>query len=100
MLSSTPRACQGRWSTTRARAWLHRRGEHHDPDLGHVLHGVAKTFAAEAGVLDAAVGHVVDPIGRDVVDHHPADLELPERRPRTGQVVGEDAGLESEAAVV
>ena len=63
---------------------LGRLGEHHDPDLGHVLHRLAQALAAEAGVLDAAVGHVVDPVGRDVVDDDAADLELartPARRP-------------------
>src|SRR3954470_8057771 len=43
---------------TRRNAPLHRVGEHHDPDLGHVLHRVAKTLPAQAGILHAAVGHV------------------------------------------
>ena len=43
---------------------LLRLGEDHDPELGHVLDRPAQALAAEAGVLDAAVGHVVDPVGR------------------------------------
>ena len=31
--------------------------------------------SAQPGILDAAVGHVVDPVRRDVVDDDPADLE-------------------------
>ena len=54
----------------------------------------------EPGVLDAAVRHVVDPVGRDVVDDDTADLELVEGLPGVREVVGEDAGLESERAVV
>ena len=72
----------------------------HDPDLGHVLDRVAQALAAEAGILDAAVGHVVDPVGRDVVDDDAAHLELGERSPGAGQVVGEDAGLQAEHRVV
>jgi hypothetical protein len=33
-------------------------------------------LAAEAGVLHAAVGHVVDAVARHVADHDAADLEL------------------------
>src|SRR4029078_2880928 len=72
----------------------------HDPDLGHVVHRVPQSLAPEPGILDPAVRHVVDPVGRDVVDHHTADLELRERTPGPGQVVGEDAGLETEHRIV
>ena len=36
--------------------------DHHVPDFGHILHRKADAFAAEARILDAAVGHVVDTI--------------------------------------
>ena len=43
---------------------------------------------------------MVDAVCGDVVDDDPADLQPFERRPRVGQIVGEDARLESVAAVV
>src|SRR3990172_9909531 len=79
---------------------LSRLGQDHDPDLGHVLDRPAEALPAEAGILDPAVGHVVDPVGRDVVDDDAPDLELAEAPPGIGEVVREDAGLEAEEAVV
>jgi len=43
---------------------------------------------------------VVDAVGGDVVDDDAPDLELAEAPPGIGEVVGEDAGLEAEGAVV
>src|SRR5207249_8062085 len=74
--------------------------EDHDPQLGHVLDGPAQPLAALAGVLHTAVGHVIDAVGRDVVDDDPADLELVERLPGVREVVREHAGLQPEEAVV
>jgi len=39
-----------------------RRTHHHQPDLRHVLDGKANALAAEAALLNAAVGHVVHPV--------------------------------------
>src|SRR5688500_13149667 len=75
-------------------------GEHHDPDLGHVVDGPAKALAPEAAVLDAAVRHVVDPVGRHVVHDHAPDFQLLEGPPGMCQVVGEDTGLQTEERVV
>ena len=82
-----PQAADGSPLASRASGRSARLGQHHDPDLGHVLDRPAQALAAQAGVLDAAVGHVVDPVGRDVVDDDAADLELAERPParRTGR---------------
>src|SRR5687768_13211581 len=38
-----------------------------EPRFGHLLDGVLRTLATEPGVLDAAVRHVVDTPGGDVV---------------------------------
>ena len=67
--------------------------DHHEAWFGHVLNGVAQTLSAEAGILDAAIGHVVDAIGGDVVDHDASCLDLLEGDQRSFQVIGEDAGL-------
>ncbi len=34
--------------------------------FGHLFDCIADAFAAEAGIFDAAVGHGVDPISREV----------------------------------
>ena len=44
--------------------------------IGHLLHGVARSFAAQTAFFDAAVGHVIGTIGGHVVDHHTAELKL------------------------
>src|SRR4051812_8910123 len=74
--------------------------DHKVPDLGHVLHGEAYAFAAEARILDAAIRHVVDPIARHVVDHDAADLEPVPGIEHLEEIAGEDAGLEAELAVI
>src|ERR1041385_8388141 len=75
-------------------------GQHHDPDLRHVLDGPAGALTPQPGVLDAAVRHVVDPVRRDVIDDHAADLEPVERSPGMVQIVREDPRLEAEHRVV
>src|SRR5580765_7018950 len=95
--NSGPDRTPAGWNSGRL---LLRLGEDHDPDLGHVLDRPPKPLAAQPGILDTAVRHVIDPIGRDVVDDYAADLELGEGAPRVGQVVGEDPGLEPEHRVV
>src|SRR3546814_5702241 len=70
------------------------------PLLGHFLDRVAHAFAAEARVLDAAVGHVVDAEAGDVADDHAADLEPVPGPHRVRQPAGEHARLQSEVAVV
>lgn len=41
----------------------------------HVFHGKTHALAAQAAVLDAAIGHVVDAVAGHVADHHAADLQ-------------------------
>src|SRR5688572_262422 len=48
--------------------------DHQQADLGHVLDRELDALATEAGILDAAVGHVVDAPARHVVDDDAADL--------------------------
>src|SRR3954467_14193417 len=70
------------------------------PDLGHILHCEAYALAAEARILDAAIGHVVDAIARHVVDDDATDLEPVPRVEHLEEIAGEDAGLKAELAVV
>ena len=44
--------------------------------LGHLFDCIAKAFAAEAGIFDSAVGHVIDAEGRNVSSDHASDFEL------------------------
>src|SRR3990172_7065698 len=97
----------GRWSYPQARrrdepsrAALGRPGEDEDADLGHVLDGEAEALATEPRFLHPAVRHVIDPVGRDVVDDDPADLELVERMPGVAEIVGEHTRLEAERRIV
>src|SRR5579862_8599086 len=73
---------------------------HHEPQLRHVLDRIADALAAEARVLHAAVGHVVDAERRHVVDHDAADLQLVPRALGMRERIGEHAGLQPEVAVV
>src|SRR4051812_28792552 len=68
--------------------------QHEQARLGHVLDRPAEPLASQAGVLDAAERHVVDPVGRSVVDDHSADVQALECAPGVVEVVGEEAGLE------
>lgn len=42
--------------------------------FGHFLDGRGDAFASEAAGFDAAVGHVFDAPGGDLIDEHGADL--------------------------
>jgi hypothetical protein len=44
--------------------------------FGHLFDGVAQAFATEAGVFDAAVGHVIDAERRNISRDHAADFEF------------------------
>ena len=69
--------------------------------LGQLAHRVGRAFAGVAGVLDAAVRHLVGAEGRRLVDGHAAELELAARRAaRAADVGGEDPRLEAEAGRV
>lgn len=69
-------------------------------DFGHVFDGVADAFAAEAAVLDAAVGEIIDPPRGDFIDQDPADFELVPGAERMLDARGEHAGVDAVAAVV
>src|SRR5690606_28978807 len=68
--------------------------------LGHVLDRGANAFAAQPGLLHAAVGHVVDADAGYVADDHAADLQPVPGAHRVRQVAGEHASLQPEVAVV
>src|SRR5687767_14854556 len=68
--------------------------------LGHVLDGVADPFPAETGGFHAAVGHVIDAVGGDVVHDHAARLDVLEGVQGAFQVVGKDTSLETVNRVV
>lgn len=59
---------------------LLRVGDQHDPRLGHVLDRPPQPFALEPRVLHPAVGHVVHPVGRDVLDDRVAPTSSRRRR--------------------
>src|SRR5215218_4297168 len=75
-------------------------GEDEDAFLGEVLHRGVQALAAGAGVLDAAVGHLVGAEARHVADDHATDLELSRGAEGGLQVAGEDPRLQPEPAVV
>ena len=60
-------------------AHAHRRrpsvADDHQARLGHLVHGVARPLAGVARVLDAAVGHLVGPVGGRLVDRDAAEVE-------------------------
>ena len=49
--------------------------QHDEAGLGHLPHGVGGPFAGVAAVADAAVGLLVGPPGRHLVDEHAAEVE-------------------------
>src|SRR5690606_37276325 len=68
--------------------------------LVHVLDRVLHALASEAGLLHAAVGHVVDAETGHVADHHAADLEPVPGAHGMRQAAGEYAALQPERAGV
>ena len=68
--------------------------------LGQLEDRVGRALAGVAGVLDAAVGHLVGAEGRHLVDQDAAELERRRRLEAAADVAGEDAGLEAELGVV
>src|SRR5690606_22300933 len=68
--------------------------------LGHVLDGPANAFATETGILDAAVGHIVDTPTGYVADHDAADLQYVPGFLCLVQVAGKDAGLQAEHGII
>src|SRR4249919_3928281 len=74
--------------------------DHQQALLGHVLDRIAHAFAAEARMLHAAIGHVVDAEARHVADDDAADFQAIPGPHRMRQVAGEHAGLQAEVAVV
>src|SRR5437899_10693402 len=61
--------------------------------LGQLTDGVVRALAGVAGVLDAAVGHLVAAEGRRLVDHHASELELAAGPQRRLERAREDPGL-------
>src|SRR6476620_3100125 len=51
--------------------------QHDEEGLGHRVHRVVRALAGVAAVAYAAVGHLVGAPGRDLVDEHAAEVELP-----------------------
>src|SRR5207342_2526385 len=74
--------------------------DHQQALLGHVLDRITHAFAAEARMLHAAIGHVVDAEARHVADDYAADFQAIPGPHRMRQVAGEHAGLQAEVAVV
>src|ERR1700760_1179000 len=99
--STLPPPCPAGFSTLANRGGLQRDvGEHQEPALGHLLHGVAKPLPPVPRLLRPSIGHLVRPEGGDVVDDDPADLQLPVRQQDPADIAGEDAGLQAVPGVV
>ena len=65
-----------------------------EPLLRHLAHGPRRAFARVAGVLDAAVGHLVGAERRRLVHGDAAELERAARRGARFTDEREDPGLE------
>ena len=70
------------------------------PQLGHLLDGVADALAALSRFLDPAVGRVVHPEAGYVVDHQPTHLDPLKRVEDPSDVVGEESSLDAVGRVV
>src|SRR5664279_4314595 len=73
--------------------------EQHHALLGHVADRVARALAADAGILDAAIGELVGAPGRAAVDDDAAGAQAAQRPDRQRRRGREDAGLQPEPAV-
>src|SRR5205814_5886787 len=67
--------------------------DHHHALLGHLAHGVVGALPCVAGLLRAAVRHLVDAKRRRLVDGHAPELEALARADRRREIAREDAGL-------
>src|SRR5215469_4436861 len=63
-------------------------------ELRHFLNGVARTFTARTGEFDAAIRHLVYPIGRYLVDMKATDVNFPRGAEGFIDVARVHAGLE------
>src|SRR5207342_3714915 len=68
--------------------------------LGQLLDGEGGALASVAGVLDAAVGHLVGAEGGDLVDQDAAELERGRGLEAAADVTREDPRLKAELGVV
>ena len=62
--------------------------------------GVANPFSAKPAVFDPAVRHVVEAQGWDILDDDPSHIQCLKGLMGAGHQRGEEAGLESEGAVI
>src|SRR5687767_9431193 len=74
--------------------------EHDGLGLGHLGHGGAWSFLADAAAFEAAVGHEVGAPERGPVDVDAARVDLPHGLDRAGHIAGEDAGGQAVAGAV
>src|SRR6266508_610865 len=79
---------------------LSREVEHDHLQLGHLEHGVGRPLLAEAGLLEAAIGHEIRAPLRSPVDVEVSRLDFARELPRPLQVIGEDPCRETELGVV
>ena len=74
---------------------------HHEQfGFGHFFDGVTQALAAEAGIFDAAVGHVIDAERGNVTGDDAADFEFFVGLEEQLRIAGEDAGLHAVGGVV
>src|SRR6266849_3676012 len=68
--------------------------------FGHFFNRVAQAFAPQAGVLHAAVRHVIDPESRHFTDHQAAHFQCLEGPRDALEIAREDAGLQAELGAI
>src|SRR5439155_6175599 len=74
--------------------------QHHQARLGQLADRLAHALAAEARLLHASIGHVIDAKAGGVVEDHGAHLEALEGMPGLAKIIGKYATLQTVDAVV
>src|SRR5512136_2929253 len=69
--------------------------DHHQPELGHLLNRVARTFTPDPRPLHTTVRHLVDPEGGNVVHDHSTHFHLSKCPHNPVKVLGEYSHLEA-----
>jgi len=68
--------------------------------LCHFQHGRVDAFAAHAGAFVAAVGHVVDAAGGEIVDHDAADMQGIDGIVNMAEMIAENRRLQAKFGAV
>src|ERR1700693_2714725 len=94
MLTPSLAAAARRYKSLRGRLVI----EQHHALLGHVADRIARALAADAGILDPAIGELVGAPGRAAVDDDAAGAQAAHGADGEFGRFGKDAGLQAEPA--